>query len=189
MPMLTAVTTAFIATPDAPFADDARAVADERALVASAARGDVRAFESLYRRYAGRVHGVIVRRVGGHGARADDLTQEAFVRAWQALPAFRFESAFSTWLHRLAVNAALMELRSRRSRPEMTARTELFLTRRRGSDSMSGGAWCAACRVAASKCSRMMLSRTINSRTKPWPRRKLQTTSPPEGGLVRSAVK
>ncbi|MGH8078098.1 MAG: RNA polymerase sigma factor, partial [Lysobacter sp.] len=60
---------------------------------------------------------VIVRLVGGHGARAEDLTQEAFVRAWQALPAFRFESAFSTWLHRLAVNTALMELRSRRSRP------------------------------------------------------------------------
>lgn len=39
------------------------------------------------------------------------------MRAWQALPAFRFESAVSTWLHRLAVNTALMELRARRSRP------------------------------------------------------------------------
>jgi len=39
--------------------------------------------------------------------------QEAFIRAWQALPGFRFESAFSTWLHRLAVNTALMEIRSR----------------------------------------------------------------------------
>lgn len=92
--------------------------ADERALVADAARGEVDAFEALYRRHVGRVHGVIVRLVGRHGARAEDLTQEAFVRAWQALPAFRFESAFSTWLHRLAVNTALMELRSRRSRPQ-----------------------------------------------------------------------
>jgi len=91
---------------------------DERALVAAAARGEVDAFEALYRRHVGRVHGVIVRLVGRHGARAEDLTQEAFVRAWQALPAFRFESAFSTWLHRLAVNTALMELRSRRSRPQ-----------------------------------------------------------------------
>ncbi len=91
---------------------------DERALVAAAARGEVPAFEALYRRHVGRVHGVIARLVGGHGARAEDLTQEAFVRAWQALPAFRFESAFSTWLHRLAVNTALMELRSRRSRPQ-----------------------------------------------------------------------
>ena len=91
---------------------------DERALVAAAARGEMDAFEALYRRHVGRVHGVIVRLVGRHGARAEDLTQEAFVRAWQALPAFRFESAFSTWLHRLAVNTALMELRSRRSRPQ-----------------------------------------------------------------------
>ena len=111
MAMLTAVTDAH------PDSSDAPAVDDERGLVAAAARGDVRAFESLYRRHAGRVHGVIVRLVGGHGARAEDLTQEAFVRAWQALPAFRFESAFSTWLHRLAVNTALMELRARRSRP------------------------------------------------------------------------
>lgn len=92
--------------------------AGERALVAAAGRGDVGAFEALYRQHVGRVHGVIVRLVGGAGIRADDLTQEAFVRAWQALPAFRFEAAFSTWLHRLAVNTALMELRRRRSRPQ-----------------------------------------------------------------------
>lgn len=83
----------------------------------AAARGDTQAFEQLYRRHAGRVHGVIVRLVGGHGARAEDLTQETFVRAWRALPEFRFESALSTWLHRLAVNTALMELRSRRVGP------------------------------------------------------------------------
>jgi RNA polymerase sigma-70 factor (ECF subfamily) len=91
---------------------------DERALVMAAAGGEMAAFEALYRRHAGRVHGVIARLVGHHGARAEDLTQEAFVRAWQALPAFRFEAAFSTWLHRLAVNTALMELRSRGSRPQ-----------------------------------------------------------------------
>jgi RNA polymerase sigma factor (sigma-70 family) len=110
MAMLTAVTHC---PPPAESSD----IADERALVGAAARGEVHAFETLYRRHAGRVHGVIMRLVGGHRARAEDLTQEAFVRAWQALPAFRFESAFSTWLHRLAVNTALMELRSRRSRP------------------------------------------------------------------------
>jgi len=93
-------------------------IADEDAVLARrAASADVAAFEQLYRRHHRRVHGVIVRLVGQAGARAEDLTQEAFVRAWQALPAFRFESAVSTWLHRLAVNAALMELRSRRSRP------------------------------------------------------------------------
>lgn len=110
--MLTAVTP--LTAQDRPEA----APDDDRALVAAAARGEVAAFEALYRRHAGRVHGVIARLVGGPGARAEDLTQDAFVRAWQALPAFRFESAFSTWLHRLAVNTALMDLRSRRSRPQ-----------------------------------------------------------------------
>ena len=87
-------------------------------LVRAAGRGDMTAFEALYRRHSGRVHGVIARLVGGHAGRAEDLTQEAFVRAWQALPGYRFESAFTTWLHRLAVNTALMELRARRSRPQ-----------------------------------------------------------------------
>lgn len=89
----------------------------DTALARSAAAGDTKAFEALYRRHAGRVHGVIVRLVGSHGVRAEDLAQEAFVRAWQALPGFRFESAVGTWLHRLAVTTALMELRSRRSGP------------------------------------------------------------------------
>lgn len=111
--MLTVVTESLI---DAP--STSTDGGEDRDLVAAAARGEMRAFEALYRRHAGRVHGVIARLVGGQGARAEDLTQEAFVRAWQALPAFRFESAFSTWLHRLAVNTALMELRSRRSRPQ-----------------------------------------------------------------------
>lgn len=101
---------------DAPTASTAAAPDDERALVEAAIAGSVAAFESLYRRHAGRVHGVVSRLVGGHGTRAEDLTQEAFVRAWQALPEFRGQSAFSTWLHRLAVNTALMDLRSRRVR-------------------------------------------------------------------------
>lgn len=105
-------------TPDEPTPAEPAATEPERAWIALAAAGDRTAFERLYRLHVGRVHGVIVRLVGGRGARADDLTQEAFVRAWQALRTFRFESAFSTWLHRLAVNTALMELRSRRSQPQ-----------------------------------------------------------------------
>jgi len=98
---------------DAPVA----AAADpDRALVQAAAGGDMAAFEALYRRHAPRVHGVVARLVGFDRARAEDLAQETFVRAWQALPGYRFESAFPTWLHRLAVNTALMDLRARRSR-------------------------------------------------------------------------
>ena len=99
------------ALPPAPLEDD------DADLARRAAQADVAAFEQLYRRHHRRLHGVIVRLVGQAGARAEDLTQEAFVRAWQALPMFRFDSALSTWLHRLAVNTALMELRTRRSRP------------------------------------------------------------------------
>lgn len=97
---------------------DQVAAETDAALARMAAAGDAPAFESLYRRHCGRVHGVIVRLVGAHGVRAEDLTQEAFVRAWRALPGFRFESAVSTWLHRMAVTTALMELRSRRSGPQ-----------------------------------------------------------------------
>ena len=94
--------------------DEAGSAADvDHALARASAGGDVAAFETLYRRHAGRIHGVILRLVGHQHSRAEDLTQEAFVRAWQALPGFRFESAVGTWLHRLAANTALMELRSR----------------------------------------------------------------------------
>jgi RNA polymerase sigma-70 factor (ECF subfamily) len=95
-----------------------RAPADEDVQLArNAARGNARAFETLYRRHAGRVHGAILRLTGGRHARAEELTQEAFVRAWQKLPGFRFESAFGTWLYRLAINTALMDLRSLKNDP------------------------------------------------------------------------
>ena len=93
-------------------ADAASPREEDHALVRAAGAGDVRAFEALYRRHSRRIYAVLWR-LCGHEARAEDLVQDAFVRAWQALPGFRFESAFSTWLHRLAVNTALMELRSR----------------------------------------------------------------------------
>jgi RNA polymerase sigma factor (sigma-70 family) len=91
---------------------DAEPVSDH-ALVRAAAGGDSAAFEALYRRHLRRVFGVVWRLVGGVEARAQELTQEAFLRAWLALPTFRGDSAFGTWLHRLAVNTALMALRSR----------------------------------------------------------------------------
>jgi RNA polymerase sigma-70 factor (ECF subfamily) len=113
--MLTATVTDWL--PTTASATDAATPADvDAALARTAATGDASAFEALYRRHASRIHGVVARLVGHDRARAEDLTQEAFVRAWQALPAYRFESAFSTWLHRLAVNTALMDLRARRSR-------------------------------------------------------------------------
>lgn len=86
----------------------------DAALVRRAAAGDMRAFEALYRAHAARIHGAMRRLCGGVEARAQELTQDAFVRAWQKLDGFRFESRFGTWLYRLAVNVALMDLRARR---------------------------------------------------------------------------
>lgn len=99
---------------------EARQVVDaDEVLVRSAVAGSVSAFEALYRLHVRRVHAAVWRLTGSNDARAEELTQEAFIRAWQALPRFRFESAFGTWLHRLAVNTALMDLRARRVGEDM----------------------------------------------------------------------
>ncbi|HVH39127.1 MAG TPA: RNA polymerase sigma factor [Gemmatimonadaceae bacterium] len=74
--------------------------------VALAAQGDRRAFERIYRSHVDRVFSVCARMVGDR-ARAEELTQDVFVRAWDKLATFRGESQFSTWLHRLAVNVIL----------------------------------------------------------------------------------
>ena len=74
--------------------------------VALASKGDRRAFEPLYRTHVDRVFSVCVRMVGDR-AHAEDLTQDVFVRCWEKLGQFRGDSAFSTWLHRLAVNVVL----------------------------------------------------------------------------------
>ncbi|WP_026107227.1 RNA polymerase sigma factor [Dyella ginsengisoli] len=85
--------------------------------VRAAASGDRVAFQRLYRRHVDRVYGALLRLAGYDHARAEDLTQDAFVRAWQKLAEFRHESAFGTWLYRLAVNVALMDIRSRGANP------------------------------------------------------------------------
>ncbi len=87
-------------------------VSTELELVSRAQGGDLGAFETLYRSHQGRIYGLCLRMVADHH-RAEDLTQEAFIRAWEKLAQFRGESAFATWLHRLAVNVVLGDLRSR----------------------------------------------------------------------------
>lgn len=104
---------------DSPQAPATDAGDGDHALALAAAGGDSGAFEALYRRHSARVYGVVLRLAGWQHARAEDLVQEAFLRAWQALPQWRGEAAFGTWLHRLAVNTALMDLRARSVRPEL----------------------------------------------------------------------
>jgi len=86
---------------------------DDAGLVERAREGDRVAFEELYRRHRNHVYGLVWRLCGGDPALAEDLLQEAFVRAWQKLDSFRGESRFGTWLHRLSANVALSDRRSR----------------------------------------------------------------------------
>ncbi|MBL8996582.1 MAG: RNA polymerase sigma factor [Gemmatimonadales bacterium] len=88
-----------------------RATADPNEDARLAAAGDRRAFERLYRSHVDRIFSVCVRMVGDRG-RAEELTQDVFVRAWEKLETFRGDAAFSTWLHRLAVNVVLNERQS-----------------------------------------------------------------------------
>ncbi len=74
--------------------------------VALATTGDRRAFERLYQANAGRIFALCVR-MAGDRTRAEELTQDVFVRAWEKLHLFRGESSFGTWVHRLAVNVVL----------------------------------------------------------------------------------
>lgn len=86
-------------------------------LVARARQGDARAFEELYHGHSRRIYALALR-LTRDGGRAEELTQDAFVRAWEALPSFRGESAFSTWLHGLAVRVWLEQSRADRRRQE-----------------------------------------------------------------------
>ena len=74
--------------------------------VARAAAGDRGAFERLYRIHVNRVFSLCARMVTDR-TRAEELTQDVFVRAWEKLTLFRGESSFGTWLHRLTVNVVL----------------------------------------------------------------------------------
>jgi len=86
-------------------------------VVRRAQAGDEAAFERLYRECAGRVYALCLR-LTGSAADAEERTQDVFVRAWQRLGTFRGESAFSSWLHRLAVNVVLAERRASQRREQ-----------------------------------------------------------------------
>lgn len=88
----------------------------DQELVQLAGRGDERAFELLVRKYQQRIFALINRYVRDPDE-VQDVAQETFIKAWNALPRFRGESAFYTWLYRIAVNTAKNHLVSRGRRP------------------------------------------------------------------------
>ncbi|MEM8814563.1 MAG: RNA polymerase sigma factor [Pseudomonadota bacterium] len=90
---------------------DIRAQADDEArLIERSKASDPKAFERLYRQHIDKVYGLCLRMTGNQGE-AEDCAQEAFIQAWRQLDKFRGDSAFSTWLHRIAVNAVLGRMR------------------------------------------------------------------------------
>ena len=88
---------------------------EDRALVERCQKGDLGAFEELYRQHAGRLYSVACRMVG-NPSDAEDLLQEIFLAAHRKLDSFRGDSALGTWLYRLATNLCLDHLRSKAAR-------------------------------------------------------------------------
>lgn len=88
----------------------------DQALVERVQRGDKKAFDLLVLKYQNKVANLVSRYIRDH-AEVLDVTQEAFIKAYRALPKFRGESAFYTWLYRVAINTAKNHLASQSRRP------------------------------------------------------------------------
>ena len=95
----------------------------DQQLVQRAQRGDLRAFDLLVLKYQGRIAALISRYVSDAGE-VEDVTQEAFIKAYRALGKFRGDSAFYTWLYRIAANAAKNHLVAKGRRPGADATIE-----------------------------------------------------------------
>ncbi|MGB5510208.1 MAG: RNA polymerase sigma factor [Woeseiaceae bacterium] len=108
--------------------------ADEAAWIRQAQRADAPAFEKLYRLHVDEIYGLCLR-MTGNVSDAEDCTQDAFIQAWNKLTKFRGDSAFSTWLHRVAVNTVLGRMRkAKRERDRIDAAAELAAPARVASD-------------------------------------------------------
>ncbi len=125
---------------------------DDLSDVALATRGDTAAFERLYRRHVARVHALAKWMLGDD--EVDDAVQEVFIRVWHKLDTFAGQSAFSTWLHRVAVNLILRRRQTRGGRrqrfvedepaalatPARASRPELRMAIERAVDQLPAGA-------------------------------------------------
>jgi RNA polymerase sigma-70 factor (ECF subfamily) len=113
----------------------APAPGSEQGLVERAARGEHAAFDALVLKYQDRIYAVCLRTLRDAEA-ARDAAQEAFLKAWKALPRFEGRSKFSTWVHRIAVNVCLSAIRSNKAHPDRRA---LSLDAGSGDDDTGGG--------------------------------------------------
>ena len=85
------------------------AISEEAVWIRRAQQSDSRAFEKLYRMHIDKVYGLCLR-MTGNVAEAEDCAQDAFIQAWNKLSKFRGDSAFATWLHRMAVNTLCVRM-------------------------------------------------------------------------------
>ncbi len=98
-----------------PPSPDSRPAPDDLPLVKRVQAGDLSAYDELVRRYQERIYGTIYHMTANHED-ANDLTQETFIKAYQALRSFKGDSSFFTWLYRIAINKTLNFLKQRRNR-------------------------------------------------------------------------
>lgn len=115
--------------------------AEEREWIERAQAGDAQAFRRLVERHGDRAYGLALRMLGD-ASEAEEVAQDAFVRAWRALPRFRGDSAFSTWLHRIVVRCALdrsATLKTRRAREVALEEAEAAALEAPAQGAVSGG--------------------------------------------------
>lgn len=107
--------------PDEPAPDSAEAPAppEEMELVRRARKGDLPAYDELVRRYQERIYATVYHMTANHED-ANDLAQEAFIKAFQALRSFKGGSSFYTWIYRIAVNKTINFLKQRRNKSQMS---------------------------------------------------------------------
>src|SRR5690242_8698846 len=105
--------------PEVAARDQAPAPIDEAALVKKARLGDLSAYDELVRRYQERIYATVYHMTSNHED-ANDLAQEAFIKAFQALKSFKGGSSFYTWVYRIAVNKTINFLKQRKNRSQMS---------------------------------------------------------------------
>jgi RNA polymerase sigma-70 factor (ECF subfamily) len=105
--------------PTPPAVAPAKPEADDSTLVRRAQRGDTAAFDELVRRYQERIYATVYHMTSNHED-ANDLAQEAFIKAYRALKSFKGDSSFFTWLYRIAVNKTINFLKQRKGRMHMS---------------------------------------------------------------------
>jgi RNA polymerase sigma-70 factor (ECF subfamily) len=102
-----------------PAVEPAPALIDEQELVRRARKGDLGAYDDLVRRYQERIYATVYHMTSNHED-ANDLAQEAFIKAFQALKSFKGGSSFYTWIYRIAVNKTINFLKQRKNKTHMS---------------------------------------------------------------------